>query len=174
MRRSAAFGILPVMETLLHPFPRLWLRLSVFAALVAFVSIGHASWVSKLGFVFWMAFFLGSFRIARLRDGFFERRMVFMFVPLKRKRWHLERFTQIETVWHESLHIGWALLIGPALWLWSHFFDWVIPWMGGNFQLRLRHVKGGPVLVWQGNSEANFEANLKILESNTALPIQRV
>ncbi len=174
MRHAAAFGIVPNMETLLHPFPRLWLRLSIFAALVAFISIGHASWVSKLGFVFWMAFFLGSFRIARLRDGFFERRMVFMFVPLKRKRWHLERFIQIETVWHESLHIGWALLIGPALWLWSHFFDWAIPWMGGGFQLRLRHVKGGPVLVWQGNSEANFEANLKILESNTALPIQRV
>lgn len=161
------------METYLHPVPRLRLRLALFAALVAFISIGHASWVSKLAFCGWMAFFLGSFRVARLHDGWFERQMVFMFIPLKRKRWQLARFIEIETSWQESLYIGWALVIGPALWLWSHFFDWAIPWMGGNYQLRMRHAKGGPVLVWQGNSDANFETNVEILKSNTGLPVRR-
>ena len=162
------------MEIYLHPVPQLRWRLALFAALVAFISIGHASWVAKFGFCAWMAFFLGSFRVARLNDGWFERQMVFMFIPLKRKRWQLARFIEIETVWQESMYIGWALLIGPALWLWSHFFDWARPWMGGNYQLRLRHVKGGPVLVWQGNSEANFEANVEILKNNTGLPLRRV
>src|SRR4029077_13406331 len=125
------------METMLHPVPRLWLRLTIFIALVAFFSIGHATWMSKLGFAFWMAFFLGSYRVARLNDGYFERRMVFMFVPLRLKRWQLERCIQIETVWEEGMNIGWALVIGPALWLWSRFFDWVMPWMGGGYVLRL-------------------------------------
>ncbi len=161
------------METVLHPVPRLWLRLSIWVALVAFFSIGHASWMSKLGFAFWTAFFLGTYRLARLNNCWFERRMVCLFIPLKVKRWQLERFTQIETVWQEGMHVGWSLLIGPALWLWYRFFDLILPWMGGEYQLRLRHVKGGPVLVWQGNSEANFQANLEILKANTGLPIQR-
>ena len=162
------------METLLHPIPRLRWRLVLFAALVAFISIGHAPWFSKLAFAAWMAFFLGSYRIARLNDGWFERQMVFMFVPLKRKRWQLARFVEIETRWDESLHVGWALLMGPALWLWARFLDLALPWMGGNYQLRLRHVKGRPVLAWQGNNDAHFQANLEILKSNTGLPLHRV
>ncbi len=162
------------METLLHPIPRRWVRLSIWGALVAFVSIGHASWVSKLGFAVWTAFFLGSYRLARLNDGWFERRMVFFFIPLKCKRWQLERFTQIETVWQEGMHIGWSFLVGPFLWLWCRFFDLLLPWLGGGYQIRLRHAKGGPVLAWQGNSDDHFQANLDILKSNTGLPIQSV
>src|SRR5438477_12234263 len=98
------------METFLRPIPRLGLRLTLFAALAAFISISHASWVSKLAFCAWMAFFLGSYRMARLNDGWFERQMVFMFIPLKRKRWQLARFIEIETAWKGSMHIGWSLL----------------------------------------------------------------
>jgi hypothetical protein len=161
------------METLLHPVPRLWFRLTALAALAASISIGHASWASKLGFVLCMAFFLGSYRVARLNGGYFERWLVFMFVPLRTKRWQLDRCIQIETVFEEGMNVGWALLIGPVLWLWFWFFDWVLPWIGGGYVLRLRHAKGGQVLVWQGNSEANFHANLEILKNNTGLPIQR-
>jgi len=162
------------METSLYPKPRRLLRMVLFILLVAFFSINHATWISKLAFAAWMALFFGSYRVARLNDGWFERQMVFMFVPLKRKRWQLARFIEIETSFEESLHIGWALLIGPALWLWSRFLDWALPWLGGNYQLRLRHVKGGPVLVWQGSSDANFEANVEILKNNTGLPLRRV
>ena len=44
----------------------------------------------------------------------------------------------------------------------------------GSFQLRLRHVKGRSVLVWQGNNQANFDANLEILKKSTGLPPERV
>ena len=161
------------METILRPFPRLWLRLAIWIALVAFISIGHASWISKLGFAFWTAFFLGSYRVARLNDGWFERRMVFLFIPMKVKRWQLERFIQIEIIWEEGMHIGWSFLIGPFLWLWYRFFDLILPWLGGEYQIRLRHTKGRPVLVWQGNSDRQFQANLEILQANTGLPIHR-
>jgi hypothetical protein len=149
------------------------LRLAIWVALVAFISIGHSSWINRLAFAVWTAFFLGSYRVARFNEGWFERRMVFLFVPLKLKRWQLEKFTQIETVWHEGMHIGWSFLLGPFLWLWYRLFDLLVPWIGGEYQIRLRHSKGGPVLVWQGNSDANFEANLALLKANTGLPIQR-
>ncbi|HLJ12563.1 MAG TPA: hypothetical protein VKU82_15320 [Planctomycetaceae bacterium] len=158
---------------MLRPPPRLWLRASLFAMLAAFSALGSASWGSKLGFWLAMAFFLGSYRLARLRDGFFERQMVVLFIPLKRKRWQIERFTQIETMWTQKMQVGWSLVIGAVLWIWWRLFDWILPWLGGQYELRLRHEKGGPVLVWQGNSEANFQANLEALERNTGLPVRR-
>jgi hypothetical protein len=161
------------MATVLHPIPRLWVRLPIWVALVAFFCISHASWMSKLGFAFWMAFFLGSYRVARIHEGWFERRMVFLFIPLRMKRWQLERFVGIETLWDEGMHVGWSLVIGPALWLWYRFFDLILPWMGGEYRIRLRHAKGGPVLAWQGNSDRHFHANIDILKANTGLPIQR-
>ncbi len=162
------------METSLHPKPRPVLRLVLFILLVAFISISTAAWVSKLAMAAWMALFFGSYRVARLKDGWFERQMVFMFIPLKCKRWQLEKFIEIETAYEEGLHVGWALLIGPAMWLWSRFLDWALPWLGGNYQLRLRHVKGRPVVVWQGSSDNNFQANVEILKNNTGLPLRRV
>lgn len=160
------------MQTTLQPSPRVVLRFAIFLCLAAFISIGHASWISKLGFCASMAFLLGSYRVARVREGSFERRMVLLFVPLKTKRWPLDRFTEIETVWQDGIHVGWALLIGPGLWIFWRLFDWIIPWMGGSYQLRLRH-KGRRVLVWQGNSETVFQENLAILEGITALPVRR-
>jgi hypothetical protein len=144
-----------------------------FAALAAFASIGTASWLSKLGFCAAMAFFLGSYRVARLKDGRFERRMVIMFVPLKTRRFQLDRCTDIETHWEGGMRVEWSLLTGAWLWIFWTLFDWLIPWLGGSYRLRLRRVKGGPALVWQGNSEANFQANLEILKNNTGLPVQR-
>src|SRR5579872_6726502 len=94
-----------IMETSLYPKPRRLLRMVLFILLVAFFSINHATWISKLAFAAWMALFFGSYRVARLNDGWFERQMVFMFVPLKRKRWQLARFIEIETSFEESLHI---------------------------------------------------------------------
>jgi hypothetical protein len=159
--------------TILRPVPRLGIRIAAFAALAGFALIGSTSWMSKLGFCAAMAFFTGSYRVARLNDGRFERRTVIMFVPLKTKRFQLDRCTDIETFWEESLGIEWSLLTGGHLWILWTLFDWLVPWLGGSYRLRLRRLKGGPALVWQGNSEANFQANLEILKNKTGLPVQR-
>ena len=159
--------------TVLRPRPRLGLRLAAFAGLAVFAVIGSASWTSKLGFCAGMAFLFGSYRVARLNDGRFERQMVIMFVPLRFKRFQLDRCTDIETSYEEGLGIEWALLTGGPFWILWTIFDWIVPWMGGSYRLRLRRVKGGPALVSQGNSEDNFQANLEILKNNTGLPVQR-
>src|SRR5262245_6898728 len=57
---SSAHTIIPrsisPMPTMLHPIPRLWVRLPVWLALVAFISIGHGALMSKIGFALCMAF----------------------------------------------------------------------------------------------------------------------
>lgn len=159
--------------TVLRPTPHLGWRLAIFAGLAAFAVIGSSTWAAKLGFCAGMGFLLGSYRVARLNDGRFERQMVVMFVPLRFKRFDLTRCTDIETSYEEGLGIEWSLLTGGPFWILWTIFDWIVPWMGGSYRLRLRRVKGGPALVWQGNSEANFQANLKILQNNTGLPVQR-
>ncbi|HEY3964184.1 MAG TPA: hypothetical protein VGM05_06480 [Planctomycetaceae bacterium] len=159
--------------TILRPLPRLGIRLVAFAALAAFASIGETGWGAKLGFCAAMAFFLGSYRVARLNDGRFERRMVIMFVPLRTKKFQLDRCTDIETFWEEGMGVEWAWITGGPFWILWTIFDWIVPWLGGTYRLRLRRVKGGPALVWQGQSEANFQANLALLQNNTGLPVQR-
>jgi hypothetical protein len=89
----------------------------------------------------------------------------------------MERFTEIETRFADPSALNSIFPMAMLnIWfvVWSAVFDWMIPWLGGNYQLRLRLVKGGRVLVWQGNSDSNFQANLSVLQSATALPLRRV
>jgi hypothetical protein len=159
--------------TILRPLPRLGVRLAVFAALAAFACIGSSPWSAKLGFCSFMAFLLGSYRVARLRDGFFERQMVIIFVPLRCKQFPLERCTNIEIWWEGAVGEAWSVVPGSQVWLVWAVFDWLVPWLGGSYRLRLRRAKGGPALVWRGSSEANYQANLESLQNCTGLPVVR-
>lgn len=161
------------METLLLPNPRLPWRIAGFAVMVAIALISTVSWPSKIGFILWMAFFLGSFRIARIREDRFERRMVLMFVPLPLKSWPLKQFLHIETKTEAGPGVGTLVVIGFAWWIVWYVLDWLVPWMGGNLKLRLRPPKGPRVVVWQGNSLDNFEENLRILHGATGLGVER-
>jgi hypothetical protein len=159
--------------SVLRPLPYLGARLGAFAAITALAFIGSTPWSAKLGFCGFLAFLLGSFRIARLCDGFFERQLVIMFVPLRRKKFQFDRCTEIEVYAEGGIGEAWAVVPGVQIWLMWSIFDWLVPWLGGNYRVRLRRVKGGPALVWQGNSEANFQANLEMLQNNTGLPVVR-
>ena len=159
------------------PQSRLWIRIIVFVALVGFALATSASIVSKVIWVLSTAFLLGSFRVARIYDGQFERRMVFMFVPLKLKRWPMKDFVEIETRFGDPSATGGVLvfsILNIFFALWSALFDRLVPWLGGNFQLRLKLAGKGRVLVWQGNSEATFQENLELLERVTGLRVRRV
>lgn len=99
-----------------------------------------------------------------------------MFHPLPWKSWPLEKFHEIETKYADPTDFQ-AMLPGVVFFfsqiLWGLLFDWLIPWLGGAYKLRLRLTRGGSVLVWQGNSDANFQANLALLQNNTSLPVTR-
>ena len=163
--------------TVFHPPPRLVLRVTIYAALVVFGLISSAFLFSKLVWVVAMALLFGSFRIARINGDQFERRLVLMFIPLPWKRWPMQRFIEIETRYGDASALSTMLplaFLNVILTVWMGVFDLLIPWLGGTYQLRLRLAKGGRVLVWQGNSDGNFEANLALLQSATGLPLRRV
>jgi hypothetical protein len=165
------------MTTRFVPEPWLWLRILLFVALVAFALCTSATPFSKGIWIGTMAFLLGSFRTARIEGGWFERQMVFMFVPLKRKRWPMDGFVDIETRFGDPSATG-GLLIFSIFNLffvvWSALFDRLVPWFGGAFQIRLKLTKKGRVLVWQGNSQSHFEENLERLEAASGLRVRRV
>lgn len=169
----------PVDTTTTWLLPRswLWLRIALFVAIAGAGLATGARAQSKVIWVLSAAFLLGSFRVARFRAGHFERRMIFMFIPLKLKRWPVKRFVDIETRFGDPGATGGMLIISLFnifFFLWSALFDRLIPWLGGNFQLRLKLDGKGRVLVWQGNSEKTFHENLEILEETTKLRVRRV
>lgn len=158
--------------TRLRPTPKISLRIVGWAALVVFASIGTSALPAKVVFVVAAGLLLGSYREAWIAEGRFIRQMTVGFVPIKRSSWPLERFVEIQTRWDAPPAVEWSLLMGPVNWLFWHFFDWSLPWMGGGLELRLLGAKGW-VQVWQGNSDGNFQANLEILERTTGLPVVR-
>lgn len=164
------------MPTPFRPAKRLPLRVTVFAVLAAFGLLGSAGVINTLIWLVSLAFLLGSYREAQIGDGQFERRLVLLFIPQPWKRWSLEKFYEIESKYADPSEIE-MMLPGFMLFtwqlLWGALFDWLIPWMGGSYKLRLRLAKGGSVLVWQGNSDANFQANLALLQNCTSLPLRR-
>jgi len=163
--------------TWLLPHSWLWLRVGLFVAIAGAGLATGARTPSKVIWVVSAAFVLGSFRLAKFREGHFERRMIFMFVPLQLKRWPMERFVDIETRFGDPGAMGGMLIFSIFnifFVLWSWLFDRLIPWLGGRFQLRLKLAGKGRVLVWQGNSEKTFQENLEILEQTTGLRVRRV
>jgi hypothetical protein len=161
------------MEIAFAPDPRLKLRLALFAVIETAGLVSHISWPGMAGYTVWTAVLLGSFRRARIVEAKLQRQTVLAFIPFRWKRWSLSRFTDIEFVYKPGLFIGWSLLIGPGAWIIWRTLDWMFPFEFGAWQLRLRLVKGGKVIVWQGNSEKNFEKNLALLQANTGLPVDR-
>lgn len=160
----------------LRPNPRLLLRACVYAGLAVFGLISSAVWWNKLIWLIGMAFLCGTYRQARLHDGDFQRRMVWIFIPRPWRSWPLEKFVEIEIIYESPLSLakfGFLALFDFILFLWLRFFDWLFPWFGGSYKLRLRPPKGPRVVVWQGNSEKNFEANLDLLQDATGLKSSR-
>lgn len=163
------------MEVFLRPVPRVVLRLIVFVLLALFGLLGTVWW-NKLFWLVTMAFFCGTYRVSRISEGHFERRMVVMFVPLRWKRWPLEQFVEIEVLYEDPWSVGRLLPIALLnfVWvLWFRVFDWLVPWFGGSYKLRLRPAKGARIVAWQGNSEANFQTNVELLQDSTGLAVRR-
>lgn len=161
------------MHVELLPIPRLGLRVALAAGLAGLGLIGTAPFLSKVGFCLFVAALCGSYRIARIAHGHFERILMVMFIPVRSKRWPMDRFTRIETDWKDETGLLSALFLGGSLWLFLKAFDWLLPWMGGSYKIWLRAASGKRVLAWQGMSDRSFETNRDLLQSTLGLPVER-
>lgn len=161
------------MHTDLVPRPWFWLRLILVVPLLALAYPGTAPLTLKGLYCAMVLFIGGSYRRSRIVGADFERTMFLMFVPVRKRRWPIDRFTQIETDWKQETRVESSWFLGIPLWLTMHAFDRIIPWLGGPFKLWLRAVSGKRVLAWQGASEKNFNENIVRIQSTLGIPVQR-
>lgn len=158
----------------LQPVPRLRFRCILLAVLwippIVF-SIGLLAKVFACAFV---ALLVGTYRQSQITDERFRTRMVVLFYPLPPKSCKLKRVVAVETKTEQHAGIGTVLLFGPLQWVFSHVFDRLLPWIGGDYQIWLRQPKEKRLMAWQGNSDEDFRDNLEMLKSATGAEIGRI
>ena len=158
----------------LQPVRRWWLRLVLFLAIAAIPLFSQrTAWYKRVIFAASMALWIGSYPVARVRGDRFERGMFIMFLPVRTKRWSLDRFSGIlpESEPRDEFAFAWWMFFGNWWVIWT-VLDWMVPWSGGSYKLWLRAATGKRVLAWQGSSESQFRANLDLLQRRTSLSIE--
>ena len=155
------------------PVRNLRRRAIICVALCIFALIGTSGPGPKVAFCLSMALLLGSFPQAYLRSGVFHWELFVLFFRVRKKRWKLERFVQIETGREDQPFDSMANVfkLGELLnRLWG-LIDACVPWLGGDYKIWLRAASGKRVLAWQGGRDEQFQANLDLLRRTTGLPI---
>lgn len=150
-------------------------RAIVWAALCAFAMIGSAGLWPKLVFCLSMGLLAGSFPQAHLAGGKFHRELYVLFMRVRKQRWKLERFVQIETALEDRPFDTFAEVFKSGEFMnriWG-LFDACVPWLGGDYKIYLRSVSGKRVQIWQGSNDEQFKANLELLRRVTGLKVER-
>lgn len=149
-------------------------RALICGGLCVFALVGSASLVPKLAFCLSMGLLLGSFPQACLEGGVFHRELYVLFLMVRRQKWKLERFHEIETELEDKPFESVANVFQSGEWMnriWG-VFDACVPWLGGDYKIWLRSTSGKRVLAWQGSNEQQYKSNLELLRRQTGLPVE--
>lgn len=115
----------------------------------------------------------GTFRRTIIRGEWLTSRLVLGFVPLQRTRCRTTAVVHIGTKYGGSEPgFGTFLLLGPIQYCFCLLFDFLIPALGGPYELWLETAKGREFIVWQGFSHHHFEKNLELLQNQTGASIR--
>lgn len=157
----------------LVPHRRIVPRVAILAGLVLFFLIGAPSALNLACFTLVATLVLGSFPRAYVSPTGCEWELRVMFVPVRVTRHAIDEFTAIETDVEQRAPMwsGWLFGFINLIWVWA--LDHVFPWIGGDYKIWLRTLSGKQILCWQGDGEARFKENLRILERQTHLPVTR-
>ena len=146
------------------------IRIIVVAVLTALAIATDRCLATFVGVPLVAAALLGTYPEIFVDGKELERRFRVLFFEMRVTHISLEPCTQIEIDIEPPLGVGWAAVLG-IYWLWCLVLDRVVPWLGGDYRIWVRTYRGQRIQVWQGNGEANFRANLKILQKETGLPL---
>ena len=149
----------------LHPVPNRTRRIIILVCLVLFGLIGSTSWISKLIYVVFLVFVVGTYRRFRVGPDSFMQRWTVAFCDLKPKRFKFRKFTRIEVKHVAQATIGEAMMFGLFGYLFGLVLDTCFPWLGGTYQIWLTvENTNKQELAWQGNNHKQFVENLEILK----------
>jgi DNA-directed RNA polymerase subunit RPC12/RpoP len=106
----------------------------------------------------------GTYRTSKIRGDRFTTRFHLAFVPVTSHRCNLRGVTFINAKYgHEGSGWGTVVLFGPLQALFGRLFDFLMPSIGGPYQIHLVTAKGGELTAWQGHAEPQFRSMLDLL-----------
>ncbi|MDZ4685740.1 MAG: hypothetical protein SH850_11795 [Planctomycetaceae bacterium] len=114
----------------------------------------------------------GTYRVSRLTGERFDTQFHLGFVPLKRLQCRLQAVVYLLTIYQSGQGWGTFFLFGPVQWLIGHVFDYLIPSLGGPYEIWLETAKGRQILAWNGYNQQLFEKNLELLRSRTGAEVR--
>ena len=117
----------------------------------------------------------GMFRTSKIRGDRFTTSFHVAFLPVKTQRCHLRGVTYINTKYgHEGSGWGTIILFGPLQALFGRLFDYLMPSIGGPYQIHLVTAKGRELTAWQGSKQPEFRRVLDLLLGLTHAELRSV
>lgn len=110
----------------------------------------------------------GTYRTTRLKGDWLHTCLFVGFVPVHRQKCKLVAIMHIGTKYGGSGPGMWTyILFGPIQWIFCWIFDYLIPAIGGPYELWVETAKGREFIVWQGFHQGHFERNLELLRNQS-------
>lgn len=162
------------MERSLVPETRWQIRIGVLAVLLIPVGLAwNVPIVIRLLSCLLPLALTGTYRVSRLRGDRFTTRFYFAFLPCTHERCNLPSIVCLHTTYKDA-QTSWVTLLvfGPLQFLLGYVFDYLIPCLGGPFEIWLETAKGREILAWNGYSQQHFEANLQLLRNRTGAEVR--
>lgn len=158
----------------LGPAVRLWPRVIVLMILLAPVLIApRLTPALRLIACIVPAALAGTYRVTRLREGWIDTRLFVGFIPVIHNRCKVATVVALGVKYGEGDGgMGALIIFGPAQYLFGYIFDFLIPAIGGPYELSVETAKGREFLVWQGFNQEYFEKNMELLKSQTSAEIK--
>jgi hypothetical protein len=117
--------------------------------------------------------FTGTYRRSRIVETKFETQFRFAFIPFPVQRCKLATVGHLEASYGTARPGIWTfIMFGPLQLIFGWMFDYLIPSLGGPYELWLVTAKGREIIAWQGHNQAYFDANLELLQNQTGAEIR--
>ena len=157
----------------LTPPADLRIRLPLLVVLLVPVFFSSMSMTFRLLACVMPTMLAGTFRISSIRGEWLTTRLYLGFIPVLRHKCRLTAVEHVGTKYGgSSPGFGTFMLFGPIQYMFGYVFDFLIPAIGGPFELWLETAKGREFIVWQGYSQYHFEKNLALLQNQTGASVR--
>lgn len=162
------------MQRELVPSTNVRIRLVFLGLLLAPIPfIPGVSWLIRVLACGLPLIFTGTYRVSRIIETTFQTRFYFAFIPFPLKKCKLATVGYIETTYGSSRPGIWTfILFGPLQFIMGWIFDYLIPSLGGPYEIWLITAKGREIIAWQGHNQQYFDANLELLQNQTGVEIR--
>ena len=158
----------------LTPTTNLRFRLIILGVLlVPLFVIPGLHWLGRVASAIMPLIFTGTFRNSRIIETRFETQFFFAFIPFPQRKCKLASVGFIESIYGADQPGMWTfILFGPLQFIMGWVFDYLIPALGGPFEIWLVTAKGKEIKAWQGYNQGYFDTNLRLLQTHTTAELR--